>query len=237
MKKPPLSFVPLLGFCILVPCSQAAAPAADHPPGWLGILLSDGDASTRGPGATPSSPQVEGALVGGVVEGGPADEGRLRAKDTIVAVDGVPVTGNADLMARIQGLEPGSFVTLSVKRRGHDLELKTVLGTRPDKARRGRMVRGWLGVEAIELPASLRAHFGAPETAGVLVSRVTEGSPAENSGIRVGDVIYEADGQAVTSAEALSEFVSTAGVENTIDVALARDGARIVVAPRIERAP
>ena len=40
-----------------------------------------------------------------------------------------------------------------------------------------------------------------------------------------------------TSAQALSQFVSEAGVENAIDVVLARDGARIVVGPRIERAP
>jgi S1-C subfamily serine protease len=50
-------------------------------------------------------------------------------------------------------------------------------------------------------------------------------------------VIYEADGQPVSSAEALSEFVNEAGVDNAIDVVLARDGARIVVEPQIERAP
>jgi S1-C subfamily serine protease len=64
-----------------------------------------------------------------------------------------------------------------------------------------------------------------------------EGSPADDAGIRVGDVIYEADGQPVSSAEALSEFVNEAGVDNAIDVVLARDGARIVVEPQIERAP
>ena len=76
-----------------------------------------------------------------------------------------------------------------------------------------------------------------PEDAGVLVSNVVAGSPAERSGIRVGDVIYEADGEPVTSAEALSQIVTLGGVENDIDVVLARDGARIVVEPRIERAP
>jgi S1-C subfamily serine protease len=99
------------------------------------------------------------------------------------------------------------------------------------------MVRGWLGVDAIELPASLRAHFGAPEDAGVLVSGVVEGSPAELSGIRVGDVLYEADGQPITSAAALTSLVDLAGVENLIEVVLARDGARIVVEPLIERRP
>lgn len=228
MKMPRRLVVPLFTLFMLVPWSQAATPQPDHAPGWLGLLLAD---------ATQSSSEQKGALVRGVVEGGPADQGRLRAKDSIVAVNGVAVSGTSELMARVRELEPGSLVTLAVDRRGRDLELRTTLGARPERTGIGKMVRGWLGVDAIELPASLRAHFGAPEDAGVLVSGVVSGSPAELSGIRVGDVIYETDGQPVTSAEALRALVDLAGVENSIDVVLARAGARIVVGPTIERRP
>lgn len=228
MKTPLRLVVPLFALFVLVPCSRAASPADDRPSGWLGILLGD---------ATQSSPERAGVLVRGVVEGGPGDQSRLRAKDSIVAVNGAAVSGTAELMARIRDSEPGEIVTLSVNRRGRDLELRTVLGTRPAQPGRRKIVRGWLGVDAIELPSSLRAHFGAPEDAGILVSSVDEGSPAEDSGIRVGDVIYEADGQPVTSAETLTALVDLAGVENSIDVVMARDGARIVVGPRIERRP
>ena len=100
-----------------------------------------------------SFPEPEGVLVRGVVEGSPADQVRLRAKDSIVAVDGSAVSGAAELMARVRALPPGSVVTLAVKRRGRDLELRTVVGTRADKTKPLRMVRGWLGVDAIELPA------------------------------------------------------------------------------------
>jgi len=227
MKMLLRSVVPLLALVMLVPGARALA-AADHPSGWLGVLLGD---------ATTSSPERAGALVRGVIDGGPGDQGRLRSKDSIVAVNGMAVSTPSELMARIKDLDPGSLVTLSVNRRGHDLELRTVLGSRPEQPGHRNMVRGWIGVDAIELPASLRAHFGAPENAGILVSRVTEKSPAEDSGLRVGDVIYEADGQPVNSAEALTAIVDLAGVENSIDVVLARDGARIVVETVIERRP
>jgi S1-C subfamily serine protease len=229
--------VPLFALFALVPSSRAASPAQDHTGGWLGLMLADGHPSAQSGDATDPPPASQGVRIRGVVEGSPADMVRLRAKDSIVAIDGAAVSGAAELIARVSQMEPGSIATLSVKRGGHDLELSPVLGTRPDNTQRVKMIRGWLGVEAIELPASLREHFGAPDDAGVLVSNVVEGSPADDAGIRVGDVIYEADGQRVTSAGALSEFVSEAGVENDIDVVLARDGARIVVGPRIARAP
>ena len=231
------SIIPLLALSLLIPASQAASPAEDHVRGWLGVLLDGAGAPSQGEDATESSPVSEGARVRGVIDGSPADEARLRAKDSIIAVDGTAVSGASELMARLRDLEPGSIVKLSVRRAGHELEISTVLGTRSENTSHWRMVRGWLGVDAIELPASLRAHFGAPEDAGVLVSNVAAGSPADLSGIRVGDVIYEADGQPITSAEAFSEIVNEGGVENAIDVVLARDGARIVVGPRIERAP
>ena len=231
------SIVPLLAFFLLVPSSRAASPTDEHPRGWLGVLLDADGERSQGGDATEPSLEVSGVRVRGVMDGSPADEARLRAKDSIVAVDGTAVSGASELMARLRDLEPGSIVKLSVRRAGHELEISTVLGTRSENTSHWRMVRGWLGVDAIELPASLREHFGAPEDAGVLVSNVSEGSPADLSGIRVGDVIYEADGQPIASVEALSGIVSAAGVENTIDVVLARDGARIVVGPRIERAP
>ena len=231
------SALPLLALFLLLPSSRAASPADEPPRGWLGIFLDGSRAPSEVGDATESASVSEGVRVRGVVDGGPADDARIRAKDSIVAVDGTPVYGVADLMARLRELTPGSFVKLSVKRGSHDLEMSSVLGSRPPNGGRFKMVRGWVGVEAIELPASLRAHFGAPEDAGVLVSNVAAGSPADLSGIRVGDVIYEADGLSVTSAEDLSEIVNLGGVENSIDVVLARDGARIVVGPRIERAP
>ena len=237
MKTILRSVVPILALFMLIPAALAASPAENAPRAWLGVFLDDRGVPPQREDATASAPVSEGVRVSGVIDGSPADEARLRSKDSIVAVDGAAVNGAAELMARLRDLGPGSFVKLSVKRAGHDLEMSAVLGTRSEKGNRWKIVRGWVGVDAIELPASLRGHFGAPEDAGILVSNVSAGSPADRSGIRVGDVIYEADRQPVTSAEAFSEIVTLGGVENSIDVVLARDGARIVVGPRIERAP
>ena len=228
MKTPVRVVFSLLTLLVMPPWSKAAAPAPDRPSGWLGIWLGE---------ATPSSAERPGVRVGGVIEDGPGDKGRLRANDSIVAVNGVAVSANAEFLARIRELQPGSLVTLSVNRKNKDIELRTTLGSRPDFTEPPKPVRGRIGIDAIDLPASLRDHFGAPENAGILVSSVLEGGPAEDSGIRVGDVIYEADGQPVDSIRALATLVDMAGAENPIEIVLARDGARIVVEPRIERRP
>jgi len=62
------------------------------------------------------------------------------------------------------------------------------------------MKRGFLGVGLTEMTPELRAHFGAPEGAGAMVSKVEPGSPADKAGIKVGDILTSIDGQDVESS-------------------------------------
>ncbi len=62
------------------------------------------------------------------------------------------------------------------------------------------MRRGYLGVGLTELSPELRTHFGVPDNAGVMVSNVEPGSPADKTGIRVGDILTSIDGQEVKSS-------------------------------------
>lgn len=60
--------------------------------------------------------------------------------------------------------------------------------------------RGYLGVGLTELSPELRAHFGVPEDAGVMVASVEDGSPADKAGVKVGDIIASIDGKDVKSS-------------------------------------
>jgi hypothetical protein len=60
--------------------------------------------------------------------------------------------------------------------------------------------RGYLGIGLVDLTPELRTHFGAPDDAGVMVSSVEDGSPADKAGIKVGDIITSLDGKDVESS-------------------------------------
>ena len=220
---------------LLLGSSQStAAQPTDRPSGWIGIYLGGQDSQP----ADSEDPTVErGVRVRAVVEGSPAETARLRASDRILAVDGVAVTSDAEVMERVRGLAPDSTVSLTLLRGKEEIDRLLKIGARPASIESLRPIEGWIGIEAIALPPSLREHFGAPDTAGILVSAVAEGSPAEAAGIRIGDVVYEIAGEPVTSVGALSSRLTEAGVDNPVEIVLARDGARIVIAPEIARRP
>ncbi|MCG6943386.1 MAG: trypsin-like peptidase domain-containing protein [Thiohalocapsa sp.] len=80
----------------------------------------------------------------------------------------------------------------------------------------GTVVRGWIGIGARTLDATLAQRFGVRAPGGVFVTRVLEGSPAAAAGLRVGDVIVKAGGQPVASSPALREAVTAAGAGGEI---------------------
>lgn len=228
--------VPLVvALALVLPAPVRAAETPAQPAGWIGIFLDGPDDPTAE--ADGAETVARGVRVRGVVEGAPADRAHIRASDRILAVDGAAVATPSELMSRLRTIEPGSSVTFTMLRRGKEMEVGTRLGVRPPSTEGLRPVIGWIGIEAIPLPPSLREHFGAPETAGILVSAVAAGSPAEAAGIRIGDVVYEVNGAPVASSGQLGRFVSEAGVDNPAELVLARDGARIVVEPRVQRKP
>jgi serine protease Do len=98
----------------------------------------------------------------------------------------------------------------------------------------GTVARGRLGVMIQDLTPELATSFALPDgTAGILVSQVVPGSPAEQAGIAVGDVILERDGEAVTSVAVFRNAVALTRPGTTVTLAIWRNQARIEVKPTI----
>jgi|688.fasta_scaffold65729_2 serine protease DegQ len=88
----------------------------------------------------------------------------------------------------------------------------------------GEVRRGTLGLDAET--AQTQAE---PITRGALVTRVYRGSPAEDAGIRPGDVIVKANDQRIDGADALSNLEGLLPLGAPVRLELVRDSQRLVV--------
>jgi serine protease Do len=73
----------------------------------------------------------DGALVSEVEPGSGAEAAGLRARDLIVAIDGEPVSGSADVRAAVAAAEPGDTVEIRYLRDGEERTTTATLGSRP----------------------------------------------------------------------------------------------------------
>ena len=67
-----------------------------------------------------------------------------------------------------------------------------------DIIQHGRVIRGWLGMDATPLNQDLARHFNTSTTRGLLVNGVFNTGPAQKAGIRPGDIVIGINGTAVT---------------------------------------
>lgn len=101
----------------------------------------------------------------------------------------------------------------------------------------GRVSRGWLGVEILELTKDLAEGFGLDRPQGALVTRVLKDSPAEKGGLLDEDIILEFNGDEIPRASDLPHFVGRAPVGEASKVIVMREGKKVKLKVTIGELP
>ncbi|WP_274424571.1 DegQ family serine endoprotease [Chelativorans sp. YIM 93263] len=88
----------------------------------------------------------------------------------------------------------------------------------------GETRRGWLGVRIQPVSEEVAESLGLDEAAGVLISGVEEGGPAEGGLLEAGDVIIGFEGRKIEDVRELSRAVAESPVGAEVSVDILRDG-------------
>ncbi|HXX58788.1 MAG TPA: DegQ family serine endoprotease [Thermodesulfovibrionales bacterium] len=103
--------------------------------------------------------------------------------------------------------------------------------------KKGKVVRGWLGVSIQPVTPELAKQFAMKDDKGALVGDVTEDGPAEKAGIRRGDVVVEYDGHDVNDPSNLRNMVAATPPGKKVTLSIVRDGKKQKVAATIAELP
>jgi serine protease DegQ len=96
--------------------------------GWIGV---EAQAITAGVAESFKLGSTRGALIAGVLRGGPADKAGVKPGDVLVEVQGKPVADPAGMLNLIAALPPGEPAKLKLRRQGQDVDATITVGRRP----------------------------------------------------------------------------------------------------------
>ncbi len=102
---------------------------------------------------------------------------------------------------------------------------------------RGHVTRGWLGVLIQDVTRDLAESFGMDQPRGALIARVLPGSPSEEAGIKVGDVILTFNGVAINASAELPPLVGQSDIDKPSELEILRNGKLVKLQIRIGELP
>ena len=169
--------------------------------GYLGIWIQNLDKNLA---ESFDLESTDGALVGKVAEGSPADEGGLEEGDIVLEVDGRSIKDTDDLRNTIANITPGNKAKLLVLRDGREKKISIHVGEHANAARitPEDASNSKLGMSLRTLTPDLAGKYGVGrDLEGVLVTGVEPLGAADKARIRAGDVILSVQGRRVRDVD------------------------------------
>ncbi|HSE42111.1 MAG TPA: Do family serine endopeptidase, partial [Acidobacteriota bacterium] len=93
----------------------------------------------------------------------------------------------------------------------------------PQLKEKGRVTRGFLGVDPQQITPELQSSLGLGSSQGVIVSSVRKDTPAEKAGLKRYDVILELNGNKIESVEKFRRIIADTAPGNTLRLKVLRD--------------
>ena len=163
--------------------------------GWLGVTIQDVDENAA---KALGLKDAQGALIGSVLPDEPAAKAGLKAGDIIVRVGRDDIRNSTELLRSVADLKPGTDVKITVLRNGKEFSTTVKLGERASQgmSQGGAQEEGGtsLGLTIRPLNKEDARSLQLPaNTEGLVILSVQPGSPAQEAGLRPGDVIQSAN--------------------------------------------
>jgi serine protease Do len=188
-------------------------------------------------------PDASGALLASVENGSPAANAGLEPGDVIQSVNGQKITTPRELAMTVATVAPGQEARFHVLRDGQDRDIAVTVGEQPrEKTVHARAEEpaphGQLGLGLGPLTPDLRDQLQVPNgLEGALVRSVRPGSPAEEAGLRPGDVIVGVGKRSVSSASDATKAIRSAldGKDHAVALRVLRDGTTAFVGVTVDQ--
>jgi serine protease Do len=200
--------------------------------GWLGVVVQK---------ITPDLKEKlklkdeKGALVADVNPGGPADKAGIKRGDVIVSFDGKEIKDTSDLPYAVASTPVGKSVNVEVIRKGQRKGIQVKIGELKEQkeVQEAPESKPSLGMTVEDVTPELAKNYGLSETTGLVVTQVSEGSPAQEAGIRPGDMLLEMDQEPVKDLASLEKKVEGYKKGDTVLLLIKRRSATLYLTLKV----
>ena len=211
-----------------------AGTGKDDTSAWLGVSVEELGAMDRErfnihPG--------EGVLVTDVTDDSPADMVDLEAGDVILSLGEISVRSPGHFRRMMRRMNPGDRVWLEVIHDGKGKRLRVSLGLQERDQEGPESLMQWpqlfwltgydgphMGIRPQDLNQDLASYFGVAPRGGILIADVQQGGPADEAGLKPGDILTKMEDEEVGSSKEARDILQDYEPGDDIEVTIIRSG-------------
>ena len=226
-----------IGFAIPINMAKSVMPQLKERGkvirGWLGVSI---QVVTQEIKEKFGLKTEEGALVGEVTKGSPADKGGLKRGDVIISFDRKKVKAMNILPSIVAETTVGKKVEIIVIRKGKEKRLTITVGELEEDTKMAATIpkiEEGFGLSVQELTPELAESLSLKGEKGVVVSGIKKGSPASEAGLQRGDLIQEIEHEPVENIDDFKRIMQESSSKKQILIVIKHRGhSRYVVLKR-----
>jgi serine protease Do len=202
--------------------------------GWLGVQV---QAITPELAKSFGLERERGALVADVMPDTPAEKAGIERGDIIVEFNGRKIEEMNDLPRLVASTPPNAEVPVKLLRKGQEKMVQAKVAELKEErvAAGGGTLEESLGMTVQELTPEIARSLRVTETKGLVVTNVDEGSPADEAGIRQGDVIVEVNQRKVESLRDYRAALGRVGSADSLLLLVRRGGNVLYIALKMAK--
>ncbi len=206
--------------------------------GWLGVSIQDVD---RNLAESFGLDRPRGALIAQIGRDSPAERAGLQPGDVITVFDGESIETSADLPHVVGLIAPGTRVEAFIVREGEeqaiDVEVGGLAADEVARVETGAVVDGsitLLGMRIAEAEPAILSELGL--SGGVVIREVALNSPAEEAGVRPGDILTRLGSRPIGRVEDLEGAAAELAPGRSVPARFIRGQSPLFIGIRIPEA-
>ena len=183
--------------------------------GYLGVMIQDLDENKA---KVLGLENNKGAFISMIVEDGPADNGGLKEKDVIIALNSKPIESSNQLRNDVSSLRPGETAVFSIIRNELLQSISVILGQRPDENSIGDTYKKQTKYDLLGL------IIEDNDNNGVKIIDINSEGEAYNNNIRKNDIINEINRVEIKNSSDYYKEIENYSKGNVIMLRIVRNG-------------
>ncbi len=174
--------------------------------------------------------EEEGVIINQIYENSPAEKADIKIGDVIQEVDGKKVNDAQALVKEILKKHIGQKIRLGIVRGGKFINIDVETKEMPEKVsgikeegNEEEEAKSLLGLEVEELTPEFSRRYGIKQESGVIIMGVESGSPAEEVGIKRGDIIKEINHKKINNITDYNKAAAKSSIKEGVLLLIKRE--------------